>query len=183
MDAQESLEAFRLVVTTAAGGQIVVSTGDLSSRINLWIRQGDKGEKSADAGEEHGTSHPRPALATAYLAPNNDVERTITRVWQELLGVDKLGIHDNFFELGGNSLIALKVIARLKKELNVDIPIVSLFEGPTVNALAAVITQDPDEIPSYETRQSRGERRREKRLRTHISGNDPAPESPTLTGD
>ena len=84
-----------------------------------------------------------------------------------MLGIEELGIHDNFFELGGNSLIGLKVISRLKRELNVDIPIVALFEGPTVSALAKVIGRDRNEAPVFEESQTRGERRRERRQATH----------------
>jgi phthiocerol/phenolphthiocerol synthesis type-I polyketide synthase E len=81
-----------------------------------------------------------------------------------LLGIDSLGIHDNFFELGGNSLIGLKVISRLKKEVGVNIPVVALFEGPTVSALAQVISRNRDEQPLYEESRNRGERRRARRL-------------------
>jgi hypothetical protein len=80
-------------------------------------------------------------------------------------------VHDNFFELGGNSLIGLKVISGLKRELNIDIPIVALFEGPTVSALAKVIGRDRNEKPVFEEGRTRGERRREKRQRQE----DPAP--------
>jgi phthiocerol/phenolphthiocerol synthesis type-I polyketide synthase E len=91
------------------------------------------------------------------------VEQAVITIWQDLLGIEQLGIHDNFFELGGNSLIGLKVIARLKRELNVDIPVVALFEGPTVSALAKVIGRNEEEKPVFEEALSRGERRRERR--------------------
>ena len=82
-------------------------------------------------------------------------------VWQELLGIESLGIDDNFFDLGGNSLIGLKVIGRLKKELSIDISVVTLFEGPTVRALAAAISQNGNQ-PTYKESRSRGDRRRER---------------------
>ena len=110
-------------------------------------------------------AHPRPQLPNDYVKPRDDVETIIATIWQDLLGIEQLGIHDNFFDLGGNSLIGLKMIARLKQELLIDIPIVSLFEGPTVSALARLIGQGSGEAADYTSSQSRGERRREKRLR------------------
>jgi acyl transferase domain-containing protein/acyl carrier protein len=166
MTRRESVEAFNRVVSTAAAGQMVVSTGDLPSRLSVWIdREALKGTDAAKDGDGSAALHPRPALGTAYVPPSTEVEETIVKIWQQLLGIEQLGIHDNFFDLGGNSLIGLKVISRLKRELNVDIPVVALFEGPTVSALAKVIAQDRTETPVYEESRSRGERRREKRRR------------------
>jgi acyl carrier protein len=92
-------------------------------------------------------------------------ERALAEVWRQVLGTDAVGPDDNFFDLGGNSLIGLKVVSRLKRELDVEIPIVTLFEGPTVSAFSKLISQNGSAKPSYEASQSRGERRREKRLR------------------
>jgi acyl transferase domain-containing protein/acyl carrier protein len=167
MTPQESLQAFERVLRAAPGGQIVVSTGDLGSRLNLWIRRdGATRATSATADGLATELHPRPALGTAYAPPTDAVEQTIVAIWQDLLGIEQLGIHDNFFELGGNSLIGLKVISRLKRELSVDLPIVALFEGPTVSALAKVIGSDQNEKPIFEEGRSRGERRRERRQQT-----------------
>jgi acyl transferase domain-containing protein/acyl carrier protein len=168
MTPQESVQAFARVLCAAPAGQIVVSTGDLASRLNLWIRRdGATSEAQATADGLSAALHPRPSLGTAYAPPTDEIEQAIVRIWQDLLGIEELGIHDNFFELGGNSLIGLKVISRLKRELNVDIPIVALFEGPTVSALAKVIGRDQNEAPVFEESQTRGERRRERRQATH----------------
>jgi acyl transferase domain-containing protein/acyl carrier protein len=166
MTPQESVQAFERVLCAAPAGQIVVSTGDLATRLNLWIRRdGIAGASETTAGGLSTQLHVRPALGTAYAPPTDDLEQTIVKVWQDLLGIEQLGIHDNFFELGGNSLIGLKMISRLKRELNVDIPMVALFEGPTVSALARVIGRDQNDQPSFVESQSRGERRRERQQR------------------
>ena len=166
MTPEESVQAFGRVLGAAPAGQIVVSTGDLGTRLNLWIRRdGISGASETTAGGLSTTLHARPALGTAYAPPTDDLEQTIVKVWQDLLGIEQLGIHDNFFELGGNSLIGLKMISRLKRELNVDIPIVALFEGPTVSALAKVIGSDQNDKPAFVESQSRGERRRERQQR------------------
>jgi phthiocerol/phenolphthiocerol synthesis type-I polyketide synthase E len=85
--------------------------------------------------------YPRANLPTAYVAPYNDIEQKIATIWQELLGIEKIGIHDNFFDIGGNSLNATQVISRIQEIFPVDLPLASLFEQPTIANLAEVILQ------------------------------------------
>ncbi|HEV2682609.1 MAG TPA: beta-ketoacyl synthase N-terminal-like domain-containing protein, partial [Rhodanobacter sp.] len=77
----------------------------------------------------------RPALSTSYVAASNDVEQRIARVFQDVLGINKVGLDDNYFELGGNSLISLQLIAELQGEFNVPLSPILLFEAPSVSAL------------------------------------------------
>ncbi|MFJ6466861.1 amino acid adenylation domain-containing protein [Streptomyces sp. NPDC091387] len=78
----------------------------------------------------------RPDLGTSYTAPRNTVERHITAVWTELLGIERIGVHDNFFQLGGHSLLATQVASRLRKALRVDVPVRAVFDHPTPAELA-----------------------------------------------
>jgi acyl carrier protein len=165
MTLDEGLEAFSRVASQIEHNQVVVSTGDLFERLDLWVKKVGLERSAAGEGDQTKEPHPRPALNTDFAPPTDDIQATIARIWQEQLGIDRLGIHDNFFELGGNSLIGLKIISLLKKELGADIPIVALFEGPTVSALAEVIARNGDRSPSYEESRNRGERRRAKRMR------------------
>jgi NAD(P)-dependent dehydrogenase (short-subunit alcohol dehydrogenase family)/acyl carrier protein len=166
MRPSESTEAFMRILSRANAPQIAVSTWDLPSRIEQWVTDQSR-VKDINSKEKATTElHPRPDLGIAYVPPSNQLEEKIARIWQDLLGIEQLGIHDNFFDLGGNSLIALKVISHLKKELRIEIPIVSLFEGPTVKALAQVISQPGQKRPAYKESQDRGEfRRQSKRTR------------------
>jgi phthiocerol/phenolphthiocerol synthesis type-I polyketide synthase E len=163
MRPSESTEAFMRILSRANVPQIAVSTWELSSRIEQWVT--DQSRVKDISSKEKATTefHPRPDLGIAYVPPSNQLEEKIARIWQDLLGIEQLGIHDNFFDLGGNSLIALKVISHLKKELRIEIPIVSLFEGPTVKALAQVIGQPGQKRPAYSESQERGEFRRQSR--------------------
>ena len=107
--------------------------------------------------------HPRPALATSYVAPRNDLERQIAAVWGELLGIAEVGINDNFFDLGGNSLVGIDVIDRLRKELKAEsIPAHVLYEAPSISALADFITQNDRKSIVIEARLDRGAKRRER---------------------
>ena len=81
---------------------------------------------------------------SAYVPPATDAERKITQIWQEVLGIEDVGIHDSFFELGGSSLFAIQVLSRLRKEFNVEIPPAMIFEGATISALAKLLTKDQE---------------------------------------
>jgi len=78
----------------------------------------------------------RPELETVYAAPSTGREKTIAKVWSELLGVAQVGLNDNFFDLGGNSLLVVQAQSRLREALGRDLEVVKLFQYPTVKALA-----------------------------------------------
>jgi len=77
----------------------------------------------------------------AYEPPQGEIEATLTRLWEALLGVDKIGRHDNFFALGGHSLLATRLINRIRITLNADISLHALFETPTIAGLARQLGQ------------------------------------------
>jgi hypothetical protein len=103
----------------------------------------------------------RPELAGPYAPPANPLEAAIAGVWQQELGIAQVGVEDNFFELGGTSIAGVKIIALLKEWLHQDIPTVSLYEGPTVRALAQVLLHGGP-ARGYDAMRERGERRRRK---------------------
>ncbi|HEU4964843.1 MAG TPA: amino acid adenylation domain-containing protein [Bacilli bacterium] len=74
-----------------------------------------------------------------YVAPRNEREAKIARIWSELLQVEPVGVHDNFFALGGHSLLATVLASRVRQEYQVELPLRKLFETPTVAAVAAAI--------------------------------------------
>jgi natural product biosynthesis luciferase-like monooxygenase protein len=87
---------------------------------------------------------PIPSVVAAseksITAPTSLLELSIAKISAELLGVSQLGVRDNFFELGGNSLLATRLIARLRETLNLELPLRLAFEFPTVEALAKAIS-------------------------------------------
>ena len=77
----------------------------------------------------------RPELDTGFVAPRTPIEQQLSAIWSEVLGIDEIGIHDNFFALGGHSLLATRVNARISSALQVNLPLRTLFEAPTIAEL------------------------------------------------
>ncbi|WP_426386322.1 non-ribosomal peptide synthase/polyketide synthase [Pseudomonas brassicacearum] len=73
------------------------------------------------------------------IAPRNALETTVASIWAEVLGRDTVGVEDNFFTLGGHSLLATQIVARLRTQFKLDLPLRVLFEQPTVALLAVAI--------------------------------------------
>jgi acyl-coenzyme A synthetase/AMP-(fatty) acid ligase/acyl carrier protein len=84
----------------------------------------------------------RPNLATPYVESRTTVERQLALIWSEILSLREIGINDNFFELGGHSLAAMRVVSRVIIQFQLDVPLQSLFQSPTVAEMATVITQN-----------------------------------------
>ncbi|HEX6290949.1 MAG TPA: beta-ketoacyl synthase N-terminal-like domain-containing protein [Herpetosiphonaceae bacterium] len=137
------VEAARRLLTERPGSRVVVSTGDLASRIKQPPRAADALGGAGAGGLR--AQHPRPQLSSPYVAPRTDLERTIMDTWQAVFGLEQIGIDDNFFELGGNSLIAIHTMTRLKKILQVEVPTAMLYQRPTIRFLAELLAQDEDE--------------------------------------
>jgi len=87
----------------------------------------------------------RPEELGEYVPPRTELERKLTNIWVQLLPVDQVGIDDNFFELGGHSLLATRVLSRMCDELVVDLPIIALFEAPTVRQLSSRVEREKAE--------------------------------------
>lgn len=74
-------------------------------------------------------------LKNEYVAPRNETENALVEMWQQLLGVERVGVLDNFFELGGHSLMVIKMVSHIKKKFLLSIPISALFQFTTIAEL------------------------------------------------
>lgn len=113
----------------------VVCAGDLPERLDEWV---ERRTVSAPVGPAV-QRFPRPELAQQYVPPSGDTQRRLAELWGELLGVDGVGARDNFTELGGTSLMVLQLVKRIREEFGVAVSPVTMFEAPTVHAMAQVI--------------------------------------------
>jgi acyl carrier protein len=83
-----------------------------------------------------------------HVEPRTETERVLAAIWTDLLPVERVGVHDDFFDLGGHSLTATRILSRLRKELDVQLPLAVLFEEPTVERLARVVEIERGDAPA-----------------------------------
>jgi acyl transferase domain-containing protein/acyl carrier protein len=148
----EAVNAFSRILGISLP-QVVVSTQNLKAVIdqsNNFLPLHSLPQKSNSCAQVTTARHPRLIQGNAYVAPQNEIEQSIAYIWQELIGVEKVGIYDNFFELGGHSLLAVQTISRLRETFQIELPLRTLlFEAPTVAELATVIANSqpkPEEL-------------------------------------
>jgi acyl carrier protein len=141
IDSNSGGEALERVLSIGPVSQIAVSISDLDARLERWVSFENSQTTLTVEKSEIAVLHPRPNLLNAYVAPSNELEQDLAETWAVLLGIEQVGIDDNFFELGGHSLLATMVLSRLRKEFDVELPLRSFFESPTVSGLALVIAQ------------------------------------------
>ncbi|WDE09276.1 non-ribosomal peptide synthetase [Thalassomonas viridans] len=80
----------------------------------------------------------------SYQAPENELEASLCRIWQDLLKIAKIGVRDNFFELGGHSLLITRLINRIRDELALEITVRDVFEQPTIRQIACLLAQSEE---------------------------------------
>jgi amino acid adenylation domain-containing protein len=91
------------------------------------------------------------ALGETYVPPRTPLERDMATIWEQVLKAKRVGVYDNFFALGGHSLLATQVISRLNELLQIEIPLRTLFEQPTVAGLALAVLQREASAPKQQT--------------------------------
>jgi len=98
---------------------------------------------------------PAPAAAVARaavaVAPHTPMERMIAAIWQEVLGVDSVGLYDNFYDLGGHSLLISQIYTKLRAVCDHDLAIVDLFTYTTIHQLAGYLSRQPERLVTTPT--------------------------------
>jgi amino acid adenylation domain-containing protein len=83
----------------------------------------------------------RPDLSETFVAPHDSLEQQLANFWVALFNVERVGVRDNFFDLGGHSLLGVRLFAHIKKLTGKELPLVTLFQAPTIEQLAAILRQ------------------------------------------
>jgi amino acid adenylation domain-containing protein len=158
----EGLESWRRIFQSAFCSRIIVSTKDLAIAMERENMAGQP--KIVDELAQISAArelHSRPDLKNDFVAPKSEAEKQIGSIWQELLGIETVGIHDDFFELGGNSLVLIQLHTKLKEKFQTDLAVVDLYKYNTVAALARNLQQDRTEQPAFTEVSQRVNRQKE----------------------
>jgi hypothetical protein len=109
----------------------------------------------------------RPAT-TAYIAPQSELEQLIAEIWRMVLLVETIGIEDNFFDIGGHSLSLLRVHSQLVAALGRELPLVALFQHPTIETLAGYLRQQQPAHSRAEASHQRAQKQKEARQQRNV---------------
>ncbi|HUF61819.1 MAG TPA: amino acid adenylation domain-containing protein [Verrucomicrobiales bacterium] len=152
----EGVEAFLRILDSCPDSQVAVSEVDLNSL----LAPRDQPEKfpspaaapeALQAAPDAASSPPvdaRARLSTAYVPPDEGIERRIAEIWERLFGIAPLGANDDFFELGGHSLLAVQLLSRLREvNPNAALTLPQFFDNSTVRRLATLLGAAPENTP------------------------------------
>lgn len=136
-------------------GEIILTMGQ-KAKMNgagrlLASRLQDSGVARDVARPDKPGAKPRPALEQGFVAPRNEIEKRVARIWASVLHVDPVGVEDNFFHLGGASLATIEITTRLFQEFAVNIPIDAFLHAPTVAELSRQIEAKTMELAKGST--------------------------------
>jgi len=133
----EVVDTLERVLALRGQPRLAVASGDLELRLKQWTDVLHAGAL---------TAHARPESGIPYRAPGDPVEARIAEIWQELLGIDRVGADDDFFLLGGNSLAGLQILSRMRADFDVELPLKAFFEARTVAGMAEEVRRERDKI-------------------------------------
>jgi acyl carrier protein len=148
---KEGMDVFRRIL----GGklrQVIVSTLDFYNRVEHIRQESSRDELEYDSSTK--SLHSRPELTMAYVAARNEIERALVTIWQELFGINQVGVYDNFYELGGHSLLATRLASRVRSTFQLEVPLARILESHTIATLAELIEEmlikKVEELPEEE---------------------------------
>ena len=130
----------------------------------------------------------RLEVEEGYVAPGTPMEECLAQAWRDALKLAHVGIHDNFFELGGHSLLAARVVSDLRRNFDVELSLIDIFQAPTIAVLAELIYQrqaeaekNSDLISLLSELQSLSDEQAKQRLAEELETVDAGGNRPTLS--
>ena len=129
----EGMQALERILLQKEAVQIIISTTDLHRRLEQWVNL-----PPVQASDSLAQSTDQPPLEPESTTPisSDPLENRLAQLWSEILGVKQPGLTADFFELGGHSLLAVRLATRIHQEFGLQLPISSMLEGATIQAMA-----------------------------------------------
>jgi acyl transferase domain-containing protein/acyl carrier protein len=124
--------------------RVVVSARDLLARIAQSRARSERLFAEGLEAMSQRLKHPRPKLMTPYAAPRDEIEQKLAEIWQDVLGVEQVGVHDSFFDLGGDSLLITRIHSRFRRGFEHDMSVASMLQYPTIADLAQALGEQTD---------------------------------------
>ena len=140
MEPEQGIDIFRRLMATSLGPQVSICVRDLPALIEYGATLAAGEELRQD--KPGAKKQPRPATTAPYTAPRNDLEQRLAAIWQEALGIEKVGIHDNFLELGGDSVLAITVLTKANSA-GIAISPSQMFEHQTIAEQSTLVAGSP----------------------------------------
>jgi acyl carrier protein len=138
----EGVEVFRRVLSLSGVPQVEISTKGMA----FCIHESDAKRNSTIEHDEiaaitNATRYPRPSLSTPYMAARTPLEAEIASIWQDVLGLEQVGIRDDFIELGGHSLLAIQLTSRIRQQFEVELSVATFYNQPTVEGVSSAMIE------------------------------------------
>ena len=128
---EETVEAFKRIISTRNISQLIVSPRYLHEEIDRRIR--------LLKGKNSNTIHKNRSSQSSYIPPSNEIEEMLEYIWKEFLGIEKIGMNDNYFELGGDSLIVTQIINSILNRTEIMLSIRTFLENPSIGQQAKIM--------------------------------------------
>ena len=138
LSSQEGVEVFERILASGLS-RTLVSTFNFMPRLQRTLDMNTSEEAGQLRKDVTRPTYPRPELSTDLVLPRTDLEKALAAVWQDMLGIETIGVDDDFFELGGDSLKGMNLVNRLESELAATFHIDALFETANIGDLATYL--------------------------------------------
>lgn len=128
---EDGIQVIHRILATANTPEVIASSLDLDALSSFIDHMQDADTKSSGG-----------TVSDDYVGPRDDVEKALCTFWEDLLGIDKIGIDQDFFDAGGHSLIAVRLFTKIRKKFGVELSLASLFTAPTIMECADLIRDE-----------------------------------------
>jgi acyl carrier protein len=118
---EEGLDALWRIICLSTVSQVVVAKGNLGERLETWVRQQHPVTRDRSVESQAQVVDDSPS-GRVRAGAHTELEQTIIDIWEELLGIDGIGVKDNFLDLGGDSLMAVRIIGRVRELIGISVP-------------------------------------------------------------
>jgi acyl carrier protein len=162
LSSAEGIDVFQRILSTSLP-RLVVSTRNLLERIKQSRAQNiSQMAETLEKTTSQRPTHPRPHLMTPYAAPRNETEQKLADIWQEVLGLERVGVHDNFFDLGGDSLLVTQIQSKFQERFTTEMSVANLLQYPTIAELVQFLSeQETTKQPTFQHVYDRASRQKE----------------------